>query len=101
MSLRGLCRLEKKVPNLKHSSHIGDNSRCAVIVAHPDDETLWAGGFILTNPEVKWTVVTICRKSDTDRAPKFFKALEELGAAGYMGDLDDGPEQSALSNSEV
>lgn len=101
MSQRGLCGLEKKVPNLKHSSHIGDNSKCAVIVAHPDDETLWAGGLMLMHPGVKWTVATICRKSDADRAPKFFKALEEFGAVGYMGDLDDGPEQNALDNGEI
>jgi LmbE family N-acetylglucosaminyl deacetylase len=101
VSQQGLYRLEKKVPSLKHSSHIGDNSKCAVIVAHPDDETLWAGGLMLMHPGVKWTVVTICRKSDADRAPKFFKALEEFGASGYMGDLDDGPEQDALDNGEV
>jgi LmbE family N-acetylglucosaminyl deacetylase len=89
------------MPNPKHSSHIRDKSKCAVIVAHPDDETLWAGGLMLMHPQVKWTVVTICRKSDTDRAPKFFKALEEFGATGYMGDLDDGPEQTALDNGEV
>jgi LmbE family N-acetylglucosaminyl deacetylase len=85
----------------KNLSCIRKNSRCAVIVAHPDDETLWAGGLMLMHPEVKWTVVTICRKSDADRASRFFKAIEEFGATGYMGDLDDGPEQSALSNSEV
>jgi LmbE family N-acetylglucosaminyl deacetylase len=85
----------------KNLSCIRKNSRCAVIAAHPDDETLWAGGLMLMHPGVKWTVVTICRKSDADRAPKFFRALEEFGAVGYMGDLDDGPEQSALSNSEV
>lgn len=56
---------------------------------------------MLMHPEVKWTVATICRKSDADRAPKFFKALEEFGATGYMGDLDDGPEQSTLNNGEV
>ncbi|MDD5063545.1 MAG: PIG-L family deacetylase [Phycisphaerae bacterium] len=84
-----------------YQSHIKDDSRCAVIVAHPDDETLWAGGLMLMHPDVKWTVVTICRKSDADRAPKFFKALEEFGASGYMGDLDDGPEQKTLDNHEV
>jgi LmbE family N-acetylglucosaminyl deacetylase len=89
------------VANLKYSSHIRDNSKCAVIVAHPDDETLWAGGLMLMHPQVKWTIVTICRKSDADRAPKFFKALEEFNASGYMGDLDDGPEQNALDNGEV
>lgn len=67
---------------------------CAVIVAHPDDETLWAGGTILMHPEAKWTVVTLCRKNDPDRSRKFFRALEGLGATGDMGDLDDSPEQS-------
>ena len=80
-------------------SHLGD--KCAVIVAHPDDETLWAGGLMLMHPEAKWTVVTICRKSDADRAPRFFEALKEFNADGYMGDLDDGPEQAALNNIEV
>ena len=63
---------------------IKENNECAVIVAHPDDETLWAGGLMLMHPEVKWTVVTLCRKSDLDRAPKFFKALERLNAVGFL-----------------
>jgi LmbE family N-acetylglucosaminyl deacetylase len=78
-----------------------ENNECAVIVAHPDDETLWAGGLMLMHPEVKWTVVTLCRKSDPDRAPKFFKALERLRAGGFMADIDDGPEQRPLDSSEV
>jgi LmbE family N-acetylglucosaminyl deacetylase len=85
----------------KNSILIRENSECAVIVAHPDDETLWAGGLMLMYPGAKWTVVTICRKSDPDRAPKFFKALEKFGASGFMGDLDDGPEQRPLNGSEV
>jgi len=80
---------------------IKENSECAVIVAHPDDETLWAGGLMLMHPEAEWTVVTICRKSDPDRAPRFFKALKKLNAIGLMGDLDDGPEQTPLNSSEV
>jgi LmbE family N-acetylglucosaminyl deacetylase len=71
--------------------------RVAVIVAHPDDETLWAGGTMLARPEWDWFVMTLCRASDTDRAPKFFRALRRLGAAGTMGDLDDGPEQIPLA----
>jgi LmbE family N-acetylglucosaminyl deacetylase len=74
---------------------------CAVIVAHPDDETLWAGGSILMHPECSWTVITLCRKTDRDRARKFFQALEQLNATGRMGDLDDGPEQTPLANCEV
>jgi LmbE family N-acetylglucosaminyl deacetylase len=75
--------------------------RCAVIVAHPDDETLWAGGTILMHPDSRWTVVTLCRKSDSDRSEKFLRALDALNASGAMGDLDDGPEQSPLADQKV
>lgn len=85
----------------KHHEQIWDYRDCAVIVAHPDDETLWAGGTILMHPEAKWTVVTICRKSDEERAQKFERALEQLNATGVMGDLDDGPEQRPLDEDEV
>jgi len=81
--------------------HTWTYNNCAVIVAHPDDETLWAGGLMLMHPKVKWTVVTLCRKSDPDRAPKFFKALEKFNAEGFMADLDDGPEQTPLDSRQV
>ena len=61
-----------------------------LIVAHPDDETLWAGGTILSHPTWKFFVVCLCRESDEDRAPKFYKALKVLKSEGVMGDLDDG-----------
>jgi LmbE family N-acetylglucosaminyl deacetylase len=80
---------------------VWDYHNCAVIVAHPDDETLWPGGTILMHPQSKWTIVTLCRKSDPDRAPKFAEALDELGATGAMGDLDDGPEQSPMPGRTV
>jgi LmbE family N-acetylglucosaminyl deacetylase len=67
-----------------------------VIVAHPDDETLWAGGAVLTDRAHTWTIVTVCRQSDRDRAPRFFRALEVLGATGAMANLDDGPDQAPL-----
>lgn len=73
----------------------------AVIVAHPDDETLWVGGTILSNPLWKWFVVCLCRGSDNDRAPKFFKTLQIIGSEGIMGDLDDSPEQKPLDEYEL
>jgi LmbE family N-acetylglucosaminyl deacetylase len=72
-----------------------------VIVAHPDDETLWAGGTILTHPNDNWFIATLCRKSDPDRSQKFFHALHDYGAAGAMADLDDGPEQTPLPTQSV
>lgn len=73
----------------------------AVIIAHPDDETLWAGGTILSNPDWKVFVVCMSRKSDADRSVKFFKALQLLKVAGIMGDLDDGPDQKPLVENEL
>lgn len=78
-----------------------DFKRCLVIVAHPDDETLWAGGTILMHPESEWTVISLCRKSDPDRAPRFYRVMERLHASGVMGDLDDGPEQTPLETRTV
>jgi LmbE family N-acetylglucosaminyl deacetylase len=72
-----------------------------VIVAHPDDETLWAGGTILMHPEWDCKVFTLCRASDPDRAPKFYQALLRLGAKGDMADLDDGTEQTPLPENEM
>ncbi len=73
----------------------------AVIVAHPDDETIWAGGTILMHPEYKWTIISLCRASDPDRAPKFRRAVSELGGAGFIGGLDDEVNQARLSDTEV
>jgi LmbE family N-acetylglucosaminyl deacetylase len=77
------------------------SKRVAVIVAHPDDETLWAGGTILRHPAWSWFIATLCRASDGDRAPKFFHALKTFGANGKMSDLDDGPEQKPLAENEI
>jgi LmbE family N-acetylglucosaminyl deacetylase len=79
----------------------GSWPRAAVVVAHPDDETLWCGGYILTHPELLWHVVTLCRASDPDRAPKFRRVLQRLGASGEMADLDDGPDQAPLPAGQV
>jgi LmbE family N-acetylglucosaminyl deacetylase len=73
----------------------------AVIVAHPDDETLWAGGTILNHPSWHWFIACLCRGSDNERSLKFLKTLQVLGSEGIMGDLDDGPEQKPLEENEL
>jgi LmbE family N-acetylglucosaminyl deacetylase len=78
-----------------------ESKRVAIIVAHPDDEILWAGGTILDNRSWNWFILSLCRGSDPDRAPKFHKVLEILAAEGIMGDLDDAPEQKPLDGKEV
>jgi LmbE family N-acetylglucosaminyl deacetylase len=73
----------------------------AVIVAHPDDETLWAGGTILNHPYIEWFIVCLSRCFDKDRAPRFYKALKIFKSEGIMGDLDDGPDQIPLDEKKV
>ena len=61
-----------------------------VIVAHPDDEIIWMGGTLLSSIS-KWnlTIISLCRKYDKDRAPKFKKVCKILKAKCFMSDLDD------------
>lgn len=56
---------------------------------------------MLLNPQADWTIITLCRKNDSDRAPKFFRAVREFNAAGFMADLDDGPQQQSLEQKEI
>jgi len=92
--------MNKNIPESNHDE--GQNSKnVALIVAHPDDETLWAGGTILSHPTWKCFIVCLCRGNDSDRAPKFHEALKILKSKGNMGDLDDGPDQKPLDEKEV
>lgn len=75
--------------------------KVAVIVAHPDDETLWTGGTLLSHPNWEINIISLCRAKDEDRAPKFYKVLKRLNAKGTMGNLDDGPKQEPLTENEV
>lgn len=73
----------------------------AVIVAHPDDETLWAGGTILGHPEWDCFVLCLCRADDLDRAFKFYQTLKILNAKGIMGSLNDDPDPNPLDEREL
>ena len=65
------------------------NGRALIVVAHPDDETIWAGGVLLRHKNISWTIFSLCRKDDEDRMPKFLLAAKFYRARGIISDLDD------------
>jgi LmbE family N-acetylglucosaminyl deacetylase len=60
-------------------------ARIALVVSHPDDEALFFGGLVLSQPEHAWDVIccTVPR-IDPVRAWKFFDACEVLSAKGRL-----------------
>ena len=73
----------------------------AVVVAHPDDETLWVGGTLLMERDWNCRILGLCRAGDSDRAPRFQKAIACFNGAGELQDCDDSPEQRPLPPAEM
>ena len=68
---------------LRHSEGL-PNMKRAIVVAHPDDEVLWAGGLPLRFPG-DWTVVCCSTPAkDPVRAEHFFDACDVLGVKGKI-----------------
>jgi len=64
-----------------------------MVVAHPDDESLW-GGFTLASDE-PWTVLCMTHSRTVERRRDFYQSLAILGQVGAMLDLPDREEVPA------
>lgn len=61
-----------------------------MIIAHPDDETIWAGNHILNN---KYLIVCITNGNNRVRRKEFFTAMEMSGNYGVMLNYPDNPKR--------
>jgi hypothetical protein len=63
-----------------------------IVTAHPDDETLWFGGTVLSRPDESWTVVCVTEPADRARLRDLEAACSALGVKGLqLGSLPDAP----------
>ena len=75
------------------------SGRMCCITAHPDDESLWAGGLLQKGD---WTVIccSIPHK-DPIRAYKFYRACDVLGVKGIVLPFPEGESTKSFSHMDV
>jgi len=59
-----------------------NETKAIVIIAHPDDETIFCGGTILRYSHWRWTVYCLTAQKETERGNEFMKAMEMYKAMG-------------------
>jgi len=56
--------------------------KALVLVAHPDDETIFAGGAMLSSPEMEWSIQCVTYSAESERGREFYAAVDGFRKAG-------------------
>src|SRR5579859_6920211 len=59
-----------------------NSPKALILHAHPDDETIFAGGLMLTHPSWHWFLVCLTMQIDTTRPEEYASAMGEFGRIG-------------------
>lgn len=82
--------------------------KAAIVMAHPDDETIWTGGLLLTKKNWYWKIFIATNYETDDRPNEFKKAVEKYKSHGifnleyeFTRVMPDIQEYSKLNKNEI
>ena len=71
--------------NQSNNFEVGNNGglvKAAIVMAHPDDETIWTGGTLLTHKDWRWKLYVVTHNEDDDRGKELIKAIGQFRNQG-------------------
>ena len=82
--------------------------KAAIIMAHPDDETIWTGGLLLSKKSWHWKIFIATNYETEDRPNEFKKAIEKYKNYGvsnldyeFIRIMPDMQEYDKLNKNEI
>lgn len=86
----------------------GSKVRAAIVMAHPDDETIWAGGTLLARKDWHWKLYVATHNKDDDRGKEFINAVGKFREQGvsaleyeFLEVMPDVQEYEKINKAEV
>ncbi len=86
----------------------GNTVKAAVVMAHPDDETIWMGGTLLSHKDWYWKLYVATHSKNDDRGKEFINAVDKFRKQGvstleyeFLEVMPDVQEYEKINRTEV